>query len=135
MKKAFIIGASIVALTLFSASTVFAAATLAPAAASQANLGACSSLTTYGLTGVVSCIISILNNLVILLIAGAVVYIVYGAFEMIRSEEKRESGRQTIVYGIIGLFVMISIWGFVNILSSTFKLQSGPITPPALVNQ
>jgi hypothetical protein len=42
---------------------------------------------------------------------------------MIRSEEKRESGRQTVIYGVIGLFAMISIWGFVNILNTTFRLN------------
>jgi hypothetical protein len=67
--------------------------------------------------------------------AGAVVYIVWGAFQMITSEEKRASGRDTIVYGVIGLFVMISIWGFVNILDRTFNLQGGYVRPPTLHQQ
>jgi hypothetical protein len=64
--------------------------------------------------------------------AGAVVYVIYGAFQMITSEEKRQSGKDTIVYGIIGLFVMVSVWGLVNILTSTFKLQGGYIAPVQL---
>lgn len=36
------------------------------------------------------------------------------------NEEKRQSGRQVMLYGIIILFVMVSIWGFVNILTNSF---------------
>lgn len=28
-----------------------------------------------------------------------------------------------MIYGIIGLFVMVSVWGLVNLLSNTFKLD------------
>ena len=52
---------------------------------------------------------------------------------MIRSEEKREEGKQTIMYDIIGIFVMVSIWGLVNILNRTFNLQQGPIEAPKLI--
>ncbi len=43
---------------------------------------------------------------------------------MIYSEEKREEGKQTVYYGVIALFVMMSIWGFVNILNNTFRLNT-----------
>ncbi len=65
------------------------------------------------------------------MIAVTVVYVVYGAFLMTSNEEKRETGKQMIYYGIIGVFAMISIWGFVNILNSTFNLSANPITPPS----
>ncbi len=41
---------------------------------------------------------------------------------MISSEEKRQQGKDTIMYGVIGLFIMISVWGLVAILDSTFNL-------------
>ena len=31
-----------------------------------------------------------------------------------------------MIYGIIGLFVMISFWGIVNILINTFELDTYP---------
>ena len=124
MKKAFFSGMT--ALSLFSAKAALAA--------TSASLDACSSLKSGGLAAVVTCFVGILNNIVIVLMAAAVVYVIYGAFEMIRSEEKRESGRQIVVYGIIGLFVMVSVWGFVYVLQSTFNLSGGPINPPALTN-
>ncbi len=73
-----------------------------------------------------------MDKVVVLLMAAAVVYVVWGAFQMISSETKRESGRDTVIYGIIGLFVMISIWGFVNILQRTFNLQGSYVNPPTL---
>ncbi len=36
------------------------------------------------------------------------------------NEEKRQSGRQVMVFGIVVLFVMVSYWGFVNILTDSF---------------
>ncbi|HEU0081211.1 MAG TPA: hypothetical protein VFQ72_04320 [Candidatus Paceibacterota bacterium] len=94
--------------------------------------GACSTLTSEGLNGIVNCLLGIMDKVVVLLMAGAVVYVVYGAFLMVSSEEKRQAGKDTVIYGIIGLFVMVSIWGLVNILTSTFNLQGGYIAPVQL---
>lgn len=35
-------------------------------------------------------------------------------------EEKREKGKQFMVWGIIGFFVMVSVWGIVNLLVNSF---------------
>lgn len=99
---------------------------------STSGAGSCSTLTQNGLNGIVNCILGILDRIVIVLMAAAVAYIVWGAFQMITSEEKRKSGRDIIVYGVIGLFAMISIWGFVNILDKTFNLRGGYIAPVTL---
>lgn len=40
-------------------------------------------------------------------------------------EAKREEGRQFILWGIIGLVVLFSVWGFVNILLSTLGITPG----------
>jgi hypothetical protein len=99
-----------------------------------ADFGACSTLARDGLGGVVNCLVAFFNAAIYLLISLSVLYTMYGAFIMISNEEKRDSGKQIIYHGIIGLFVMVSIWGFVNILNSTFRLSSqGPITPQPLI--
>jgi hypothetical protein len=70
------------------------------------------------------------NYFIYIITALTVLYTVIGAFHMIGSEEKREDGKTAVYYGIIGLFVMMSIWGLVNILDATFKLSGdAPITP------
>lgn len=45
------------------------------------------------------------------------------------NEEKRKEGRTFVMYGIIGFFIMISVWGIVNVLLSTLSFQN---TKPAL---
>lgn len=36
------------------------------------------------------------------------------------NEEKRSQGRMIMVYGIVVMFVIFGIWGFVNILTNSF---------------
>lgn len=58
----------------------------------------------------------ITNAVIPFLIGIAVVAIVWGIFTYIRSAgdtEKIAEGRKTIIYGIIGLFVMLAFWGLV----------------------
>lgn len=107
----------------------------APLAASAQSVSSCSQLTgsNGGVAGVVSCIIGFFNIAVYLIMAAAVVYIVWGAFQLMR-EEKREEGKNIVLYGIVGLFVMTSIWGLVNILDRTFNLSNeGASRPPELI--
>lgn len=39
------------------------------------------------------------------------------------SAAKRAEGRTYMLYGVIGLFVMVSLWGLVSILANTFGVQ------------
>lgn len=76
----------------------------------------------------------VLDPLVYLLIAVAVVIILWGVVKYIGSggdEGKRKEGRDFIVYGLIGLFVMVSIWGLVTVLINTFGITEQ--APPAIV--
>lgn len=97
------------------------------------DLGDCASFSSDGIAGVVRCIGSVFGVLINLMVAASVVVIVWGAFKMIYSEEGRDEAKKTIYYGIIGLFVMISIWGLVNILDNTFRLSKEPRSVPQLI--
>lgn len=68
----------------------------------------------------------ILNTALPLIIAGAVVYFIYGiaTYVMSGSDDAKDAAKDRIIYGIIGLFVMISVWGLVNILVNTFGLDN-----------
>lgn len=44
-------------------------------------------------------------------------------------EAKRKKGREFVLYGIIGFFVMLSLWGIVNLLVDSTGLGGVP-TPP-----
>jgi uncharacterized membrane protein YidH (DUF202 family) len=70
---------------------------------------------------------TIINKLAPLLIAVAVIILLIGIINYIRAgddEEKRAAGKNEMIYSIIGLFVMVSVWGLVAILSGTFNLDN-----------
>lgn len=69
---------------------------------------------------------SILNAIIPIIIAAAVVYILWGLVQSFvkGDEEARKAGHMKILYGIIALFIMISIWGLVNILVNTTGLNN-----------
>jgi hypothetical protein len=74
-------------------------------------------------------IIGIINNVLVpLVFAIAFIVFIWGVFMYFiqggSDEEKRTKGQQLMLYGIIGFFVMVSVWGLVNILIGTFAFNS-----------
>ena len=49
-------------------------------------------------------------------------------------EDKRDEGKQKMIWGIVGLFVMVSVWGLVGFLGSIIGVQQqgGDITVPSV---
>jgi hypothetical protein len=121
MKKFIAVACFLAVIVLVSAPILVFAAPPSPAVATSGG-GFCADLAS-GFPNVVKCVIDIFDSLIYLMMAAAVVYTIYGAFIMISSEEKRQTGKDTIMYVIIGLFIMISIWGLVAILDETFQLS------------
>lgn len=73
-------------------------------------------VTKFGIIG--NTVISILITIaVIWIIVHVVRYLIAGG------EEERKKGGMAILWGIVGLFVILSIWGLVNILTNTFDTQ------------
>jgi hypothetical protein len=70
----------------------------------------------------------LLKPVVPLLIGLAVVLFIYGVLVFMFSEggEKKEDGKKFMFWGIIGIFVMVSVWGLVAILQGTFNLENTP---------
>jgi hypothetical protein len=56
----------------------------------------------------------------VLFIWGGVKFFIMNAGE----EKKREEGKQFMLWGIIALAVMLSVWGLVNILGTTFNVNT-----------
>lgn len=64
----------------------------------------------------------ILNSIVPLLVALGIVYFVYGVimYVIADDEEAKSKGRDSMIYGIVGLAVIVAVWGLVGILVKTF---------------
>ncbi len=67
----------------------------------------------------------IFTPLVALIMGLAFVMFLWGVFKYITvaSTEGKAGAKETIIYGLIGLFVMLSVWGLVKILTETFGVQ------------
>ncbi len=69
---------------------------------------------------------SSLGTMVITLtISLAVIWIIIGVFRYViaggKNEDDRKKGGMNILYGVVGLFVILSIWGLVAILRNSFR--------------
>mgnify|MGYP001562450784 CR=1 FL=1 len=78
------------------------------------------------LSGLLQTIHGLLNAVVPVIVMLGVVYFVWGVVQYViaDSEEAKKGGKDRIVYGIIGLAIIVSLWGLVSILVTTFGLQN-----------
>jgi len=49
-------------------------------------------------------------------------------------EEKIKEGKQFIIFGLIGLFIMVAVWGIIASLQGTFGLGTEPVPPGPATN-
>jgi hypothetical protein len=80
----------------------------------------------------VSFVISLINYVIPLIIGIALVLFLFGLIKYITAggdETKVKEARSFIIYGVIGLFVMLSVWGLVSILVNTVFPNGGLYIP------
>jgi len=68
----------------------------------------------------------IVNPLIIMLFALALVYFLWGVFEFIsnqENEEKKTTGKKHMIWGIIGLTVMFGVWTILNMVLNTLNIS------------
>ena len=103
---------------------------LAPVMALAQTTGATPTACTGGsittIQGLLCKISEILNAIIPVLIALGVVYFVWGVISYVISsdEEAKTKGRDKMIYGIIGLAIIVAVWGLVAILKNTLRLSN-----------
>ncbi len=99
---------------------------LAQITTSGAATGGCDVSETGTLFGILCRIGQLFNAIVPVLIALGVLYFVWGVVTYVISsdEEAKTAGRNRIIFGIIGLALIIGVWGLVNFLRNTFGLDN-----------
>lgn len=94
------------------------------------------SVTSPDATGVVRFIQAALGVATSLIVAAAVVWFMWGVFKFIMhpgEQKEREEARSIMVAGIIGIAVMVSIWGLVRWVTNTGNLGGTTfVAPPAI---
>ena len=72
---------------------------------------------------IIQTIANLLNYILPVLIACAVIYFVWGIVQYMvaaSDEEAKKAGRAKIINGLIGLFVIVAFWGIIAIVTNTF---------------
>ena len=69
----------------------------------------------------------IVNPAIYLLLALAAAYFVWGVFTFVsnqESDEAREKGKQHMIYGIVGIAIMLSAFGIMRMLAGTIGVPN-----------
>ena len=75
-----------------------------------------------------------LNALQGLFITFAIVVFFWGLIKYLMSAgEEKAAGLQIMFYGVLAIFVMVSIWGIIRLLQNTFSVTStSPVIPQGI---
>ena len=74
----------------------------------------------------------IINPLILFLFALALVFFLYGVFEFIANldnEEKKSTGKSHMLWGIVGLTIMMGVWTILGIILNTMDIPKSEIDP------
>ena len=69
----------------------------------------------------------VLNPLILLVFAVATLIFFFGIFELIRdSQSGKEAGdaKAKVLWGLVGMFIMMSAYGLVHLIINTFGISS-----------
>lgn len=68
----------------------------------------------------------ILNPLIVLMFVIALLVFFWGLVEFIAkagNDDARSTGRRNMIWGIIGMFIMIGVYGLIKLLLATFGID------------
>jgi uncharacterized membrane protein YidH (DUF202 family) len=88
-------------------------------------------------TALINSVRGIVQSLIPLLIGIAVVVFIWGVIKYVTagaSDEKKKEARGLMIWGIIAIFVIVSIWGIVGVIQNITGTggQGGPPTIPTV---
>lgn len=88
-----------------------------------------------GATGDIKYIICTVSNtvdsLIPIAISLAILYFIWGIIRYVIAggEEAKKNGRDTIIYGIIGLVCIFGLWGIIAFINNTFGIDTNAVAP------
>lgn len=90
-----------------------------------------------GARGLIPFLIGFINNAIAFILGVTVLVFIWGIFKLVfsnKDSKEREQARGYIVWGIVALFVMVSVWGLVNLLISFFGFGATEAMTPGFPN-
>jgi len=87
------------------------------------------------LTGSLASLNSLFSTLIVVLIALAIVWFTWNVIKYVMSadEKGKEQAKSQMIWGIIALAVIVSVWGLVAVLRTIFSVDSD-VAPEADIN-
>jgi hypothetical protein len=81
----------------------------------------------------------ILNPLIIFAFVVASLYFFWGIFQFVMSSGNGDAsgqtkGKQTILWGLIGMFIMVSVFGIIRVVLKTFNITPSSTYVDTLIN-
>ncbi len=75
----------------------------------------------------------IINSALPILVAAALLFFFYGLARFILAsggdEDAKKAGKHIMVWGVVALFVMVSVWGLVSFIGNALGIQQGQSLP------
>lgn len=74
-----------------------------------------------------------LNSLIPILITVGVIYFIWGVvmYVIADDEEAKSAGKNRMLWGLIGMFVIVTFWGLISVIGNTLGVD--PAAPPASI--
>ncbi len=89
---------------------------------------------TQNILGVLDFFQKLFNGLIGFFITFAIVVFFWGMIQYLwKVDEEKSKGLQTMMWGVIAIFVMVSIWGIIRLLQNTFGVGGGGAITPGTV--
>ena len=74
----------------------------------------------------------IINPIIILLFVLAFAYFAWGVLDFMGNqdnEEKKTSGKRHMIWGVVGITIMMGVWSLLNIILNTFNIPKSEVDP------
>lgn len=68
----------------------------------------------------------IINPIILFLFALAIAYFLYGMLEFLlnqQNDEAKTTGKSHMIWGIVGIAIMLGVWTVMNIVINTFNIE------------
>lgn len=78
----------------------------------------------------------VLNPLIVFIFGLAVVYFVYGVMQFLLNPEDetiRKTGKQHMLWGVVGMFIMIATFGIMNLILNTLGEKNIKVDSTGLI--
>jgi len=87
------------------------------------------------LFGILNIVAGLIQGATPIVVALALLYFFWGlASYILKSgdDEGQKKARNTMIWGILALFIMVSVWGIINVIRDTLLLDNSNIQVPGI---